>query len=274
VLIVFITTLAAGCLGVLAMCRMDQVAWKFVRLVFILAMALIAPVVVGQVMTGGLGGSPAASVALLTSLLAAVAAFVGLALAPLAPYRSRLVRSLAAAGAAAGVLAAWAWGFDRQLWSTASAAGDGPCIGSVAVLAGQVLMALLLGAVSLSTMLGHAYLTHTSMTIQPLRRLTAIFAAALALRLAWVVLIGGGVAWYRLSHGTLAGGPLQEQWLMLIIRGAVGLLIPAVFAYMVLETVRLRATQSATGILYFTLVLVYIGELTGQFLVRQTGVPF
>ena len=61
---------------------------------------------------------------------------------------------------------------------------------------------------------------------------------------------------------------------MMSVRLAVGLLVPLVFAYMVWETVRLRATQSATGILYFTLVLAYVGELTGLYLARVTGVPF
>jgi hypothetical protein len=268
VLTVFFTTLAAGCLGVLAACRMDQVAWKFVRLAFLLALAVIALILVGELMTAGWGRGRAANTALLMSLLAGLASFVGLALAPLAPRRGRLIRLIAATGAATAMVAAWAWGFERQLWP--APAENCP----LGILLGQVLMAALLGAVSLSTMLGHAYLTHTRMTIQPLRRLARIFAAALALRLAWVVLVGGGMAWYRLRSGSLSASALDEQTLMLIIRGGVGLLLPAVFAYMVLETVRLRATQSATGILYFTLVLIYVGELTGQFLTSQTGVPF
>ena len=52
------------------------------------------------------------------------------------------------------------------------------------------------------------------------------------------------------------------------------MLIPSVFCYMVWRTVKLRATQSATGILYFGLVLIYLGELAALQLTRELGIPF
>ena len=82
------------------------------------------------------------------------------------------------------------------------------------------------------------------------------------------------MAWGAWNEGDAAAAELRRHSLMIVIRLAVGLLIPSVFAYMIWETVKLRATQSATGILYFTLVLVFIGELTGLYLVRETGLPF
>ena len=45
----------------------------------------------------------------------------------------------------------------------------------------------------------------------------------------------------------------------------------AVFAYMIWDCVRRRSTQSATGILYLTMVFVFIGELTAQYLLRWKG---
>ena len=87
-------------------------------------------------------------------------------------------------------------------------------------------------------------------------------------------MVSGGVAWSMLQAGTLETADLYRETILISVRLAVGLLVPLVFAYMVWETVRLRATQSATGILYFAMVLAYVGELTGLYLARETGVPF
>lgn len=143
-----------------------------------------------------------------------------------------------------------------------------------ASLAGQALSALLVGSVSLATALGHAYLTHTAMTIHPLRRLSRIFAVAVWLRITWIVLVLVSGFWYAPAEGTPLTAMLRSHWLLLAVRCGIGLLIPALFAYMVLQTVRLRATQSATGILYFTLVLVFVGELAALHLTRENGIPF
>lgn len=265
---VFLITLAAGMLGVLAMCRMDHVAWKFVRLVAIITLVLAGLVLAYYIQGSGWQRGSMGMVAAGLSLVMAVGAFVVLALAPLADRYGRSVRLLAASAAAAGLAAGWCWGFDQQIWPVGGAVAVWP------VLASQILAAWLVGSVTLATALGHAYLTQTAMTIQPLRRLAAIFAAAVGVRVAWAILAGGLFCWHGLTTGTLAPGLFINQLLPLSIRGLVGLLIPCVFACMVVETARLRATQSATGILYFTLVLVCIGELTSLFLIRETGIAF
>ena len=66
---------------------------------------------------------------------------------------------------------------------------------------------------------------------------------------------------------------LYRSWLVLSLRGAVGLLAVGVLTYMVADCVRLRATQSATGILYFASVFAYVGELAGQQLLMECGWP-
>jgi uncharacterized membrane protein YgdD (TMEM256/DUF423 family) len=40
------------------------------------------------------------------------------------------------------------------------------------------------------------------------------------------------------------------------------------------DCIRRRATQSATGILYVTGVLVFVGEIVALHLLRSTGLPF
>jgi len=269
VAIVFLTSLAGGFLGVLALCRMDQVAWKWVRLVAVLALALMALATTAFVLdTGGRNDRWSIGAAVL-ACGAAIAGFVVMALAPLAPAYARLVRMLGGAGGLLAVASSLAWGFNLRLWPADR-------VHLPAALIGQALGAFLAGTVSLAMLLGHAYLTQTSMTIAPLRRLARLFALAVGLRFGWALVVGGGLYWYGWSRGELTTSLFLSQSLilMLIVRGAVGLVLPAIFAYMVMETARLRATQSATGILYFTLILVYIGELTSQYLVRETGIGF
>ena len=61
---------------------------------------------------------------------------------------------------------------------------------------------------------------------------------------------------------------------MIIARYAVGLIVPGVFTYMVYDCVRRAANQSATGILYVTLVLVILGEGANLALLDATGLFF
>jgi hypothetical protein len=60
----------------------------------------------------------------------------------------------------------------------------------------------------------------------------------------------------------------------MLTRWLVGLALPAVFVYMAHDCIKRRATQSATGILYVAGLLVFIGEITGLYLVAETGLPF
>ena len=260
----FLMLLTAGMLGVLATCRMDEVAWKFVRLIAIFCVALPALVMSIYVARIGVGAAGWADIAAGLSLLCSIAAFVVTGLAPVADRIGRVVRMLAAGGACVGFASACAWGVHAGvLPSNASA--------MIPALLALAISALLVGSVTLATALGHAYLTQTAMTIQPMRRLARIFAIAIAARVAWAM-AGTALGYAVNAHVTMSA--LTGQLFMLSVRVAVGLLIPSVFAYMVVETVRLRSTQSATGILYFTLVLVYIGELSSLFLMKETGLSF
>ena len=56
-------------------------------------------------------------------------------------------------------------------------------------------------------------------------------------------------------------------------RVAIGLVAPAILAVMVDQTVRIRSTQSATGLLYVAVVLVVIGEMISRFLYVAAGIP-
>src|SRR4030095_1768737 len=89
--IVFLTTLAGGFLGVLALCRMDQVAWKFVRLVAALALSLLALATTAYVLDTGARSARWSIGAAILACGAALAGFVVMALAPVGQAYSRLI---------------------------------------------------------------------------------------------------------------------------------------------------------------------------------------
>jgi hypothetical protein len=182
---VFLTTWAAGLLGVLAMCRMDHVAWKFVRLIGLLALLMLVPVVVLYVTDQAWQRGPWANGAAVASVCSAGCGFLVMGMSPLAKRYGRSVRGLAAVGGIAGLAAVWAWGVDQELWPSQSRWR------TAAALAAQAQAALLVGAVTLATALGHAYLTQTAMTIQPLRRLSRLFALAMGIRVMWALAVAG-----------------------------------------------------------------------------------
>jgi hypothetical protein len=107
------------------------------------------------------------------------------------------------------------------------------------------------------------------MTQRPFARLNLALVIVLVLR---AILSGGVAPWMQHMR------PIPLFWgswgIILATRYLVGFIVPALFIYMAHDCIRRRANQSATGILYVTGILVMIGEITGLFLVKQTGLPF
>ena len=96
-------------------------------------------------------------------------------------------------------------------------------------------------------------------------------ARALAvLAAAWAA----AAAWSALGAPSLASYLLSIDGIFLWQRVLFGLGGPAVLAWMTWETAKLRATQSATGILYVDLFMVMIGELVAKYLLSTTAVAF
>jgi hypothetical protein len=133
---------------------------------------------------------------------------------------------------------------------------------------------LLLGSVTLGMLVGHWYLNVPGLDILHLRRMTWLLGGCLALR---IVLGIGSIATARpepvtgaLSSWRVAG--VQEGFFFWQ-RVGIGLVAPAILAVMVDQTVRIRSTQSATGLLYVAVVLVVIGEMISRFLYVAAGIP-
>jgi hypothetical protein len=134
------------------------------------------------------------------------------------------------------------------------------------LLLDDIFSAALLGSAITAMLMGHSYLIAPSMSLTPLLRLLAALLAATLLRMA---LAGVGLWSWTAQHSL---GNLEDEtvwWLPL--RWGLGFLAPLVLGWMAWQTTRIRSTQSATGILYVVVVFCFLGELTSQLLLWNTG---
>jgi hypothetical protein len=135
-----------------------------------------------------------------------------------------------------------------------------------AEVADQFASAGLLGASLSAMLLGHAYLISPGMTIVPLQRLIALMGIALLGR----ILLAAVGLWQWTSEHPL-GNLETETILWLSARWLLGIFAPIGLGWMAWETARIRSTQSATGILYVVVIVVFLGELTSLLLLEKTG---
>ncbi len=144
---------------------------------------------------------------------------------------------------------------------------------------------LVLGLVTGAMILGHWYLVTPDLAVAHLGRLTKLALAATYLKVgllaATVCLLPDAfLASARAFGGAFGasddggGAPFQARldFLWLLARVLIGLAGPAVLCHMTLATVKLKATQPATGILYAATVMVLMGELFAFVGERSFGV--
>jgi hypothetical protein len=128
----------------------------------------------------------------------------------------------------------------------------------------------LLGATLTAMLLGHHYLTAPAMSIDPLKRIVSLMATALLAR----CLLAGLGLWasraFALGPGAYADGP--DAGMVLAARWGMGFVGTAIATYMTWKTAQIRSTQSATGILYITMIFVLFGELTSMIMAGRAGV--
>ena len=133
--------------------------------------------------------------------------------------------------------------------------------------------ALLLGSVTVTMILGHWYLVDTSLPIAPLKVGSFWLSVAVLVRVLTVStsLLFGGFEFLRISRG--ADVIFSTTGLFFMFRTVVGLGAPLLLAALIWETVKMRSTQSATGLLYVALMLVLFGESISHFLRYTTHFP-
>lgn len=247
----------------LALCPIAKIAWQFVRLIGIIGLAATVMIVTWSIAHLVNQENGPSILAITVAGLTATLALAAISLAPLLQvhrYNSEaLVRTILALAGIAGLIAG-------SLWSASAdpaAAGRG-----YSALVSHLLGGLLLGSVTVTWLLGHRYLTASEMTIDPLKRATQLMILALGARWAFlaVMLAAAALASADDQAGSAMLARLKADWLMASVRIGVGLVLPTVFAYMTWHCVKLRSTQSATGILFFMSVLVVVGELASRYL--------
>lgn len=265
-LITLLFSVCGGMLTILATAKLRLLAWKFLRLIGVLTLALACAPTAWKLRESGWTNvkSPDATTLGLAASLAAAALLM---FAPMAQRAPGFLRLLCLIGGIAGITAA--------VLSSLAITNHLPqtFVLSLFITINQVLSSLFLGSITVAWLLGHAYLTATRMTIAPLRHFSRALTATTALRILGVVVIVGLGFWSTRYHAPSLFAQLTQYWIITSVRLVVGLIGVAVFAYMVADCVRLRATQSATGILYFGSIFAYIGELAGQHLLYETGWP-
>ena len=125
--------------------------------------------------------------------------------------------------------------------------------------------AAVLGATLTGMLLGHWYLTTPTMSIQPLTWFAkALFVTAVVRMLASGLTLG--------RYGWMASETTHTLWLIMRLIG--GSLVPLVTSLMVVRILRYRNTQSATGVLFAGLILVFMGEMAAALLERDLRIPY
>ncbi|HXC61154.1 MAG TPA: DmsC/YnfH family molybdoenzyme membrane anchor subunit, partial [Nitrospiria bacterium] len=114
-----------------------------------------------------------------------------------------------------------------------------------------LISSLLLGSVVDGMILGHSYLNIPALPTKLLMRFSILFLVGLVFQ--------GGFTLFSILSGMktdLVRSALFLQsfeGLFLWMRVAIGIIGPLILAVMILETVRIRSTQSATGLLYIAM---------------------
>lgn len=147
-----------------------------------------------------------------------------------------------------------------------------PTWGYPGALIGLLGGTLALGAVSVSMVWGHWYLTEGSLPAWPLRDLAWVLIGALSFQTIVVFLNVALPVRMTPTPSTpvevgLFGNPA------FYLRVGVGIVFPIVLAVLSLRTLPLRAMQSATGLLYICMGAVFTGEVLAKGLMFLTGKP-
>ncbi len=133
---------------------------------------------------------------------------------------------------------------------------------------------LILGSVLGAMITGHWYLVQHKLSLTPLKNSTLIYIASVVLR---ILLIAVSILVYfkmkQAGELVTAVSSLTGSGYIFMSRIVFGLIVPLIFGVMAWKSALIRSTQSATGILYATIILVLVGETFGKVLFFLIGVP-
>lgn len=142
------------------------------------------------------------------------------------------------------------------------------------LFANNVAATLIMGSVLGAMITGHWYLVQHKLSLAPLKNSALIYLLSVLVRI-FVIIVSISVS-VKSGLGTELIGSLESlnaRGYIFIGRIVFGLILPFIFGIMVWKSAQIRSTQSATGILYATIVLVLIGETFAKVLHFVFGVP-
>jgi hypothetical protein len=254
---VFMYLWAAGISGALALIPAAELGRRFFR--FQAALLLILVVVATAVGRPLLGGAPAGSIRFLNEAIAWLLVADVLMIAVLAFSERRLVPIAFLLPVITGAV-----------FATTLALGMAPGKPLEAALLTLHLLTCgaLMGSVLVAMNLGHAYLQNAALSFDHLARLAKLFLGCAIARAAvsLVLLAPDAARWWPQLLDSLDG-------MLIAVRVAAGLGGAIVLGFMVLSCAKSRANQSATGILYASLVFVLVGEGISMHLTLGRGIP-
>jgi hypothetical protein len=131
---------------------------------------------------------------------------------------------------------------------------------------------LALGAVSVSMVWGHWYLTEGALPAWPLRDLDITLLAALGLQ----TLVLALNLFIPVRETPTPSNPIDVSIFAnpaLYLRIGVGLVFPIILGILSFKTTQMKAMQSATGLLYIAMGAVFCGEVLAKGLLFLTGRP-
>ena len=144
-------------------------------------------------------------------------------------------------------------------------------VSSLAVLIGS----LICSAVFFSMILGHWYLNVIALPISLLRNSIIVLSAGLFVRTIW------DIFYLSTTQYVDAYGIAKNSWsflfdfdgLLLLVALFMGNIFPIVINFFVWKTLELQATQSATGLIYVSIISVLFGDIIFKYYLLQFGLP-
>lgn len=121
-----------------------------------------------------------------------------------------------------------------------------------------------MGVSMCAMLLGHYYLTAPWMSLRPLYQMLVGILLASVVRLGFALFEPNGFYSAGAASAAVVGSVSHvEWWFYLVLRWIMGIAAPILLSIMAWQTLRLRHTQAATGILYVVVIMTFIGEATG-----------
>ncbi|MBI2026542.1 MAG: hypothetical protein HYS98_01840 [Deltaproteobacteria bacterium] len=130
----------------------------------------------------------------------------------------------------------------------------------------------LVGSVFTSMMLCHWFFVFHKLPIKYLKYMGHVFTFSVIFK----IFVTGIVFWtWRLGYVSEFGEvfPLEHNLILLYVRFGIGLFIPLVLSFGSEMTIKIPSNHSAIGILYLAVILVFTGEVLGQYLTLIHQIP-